>query len=169
MLGLAPEAVGCLCVCVCVCVCLCSHHLKQIGHQPGLVAIPSCGQLERENEFPFLSWRLRIWPRNNKCACTVARPPARSPHPGYFWCSLTSLSSCYRCVTFCSSINSTPSLNLNTRLFLLGIDTGSFHEIKVFVALQGKFYFQLLVPHGPFRYLHMREESCYIRLLVLLF
>ena len=39
-----------MCVCVCVCV---GRHFQQIGHQPGVVANPARGQLNKENRiFP---------------------------------------------------------------------------------------------------------------------
>ena len=36
-----------------VCVCVCGHHFQQTGHQPGMVANPTCGQLNRENGIFF--------------------------------------------------------------------------------------------------------------------
>ena len=35
------------------CVCVCGRHFQQIGHQPGMVANPARGQLNKENRiFP---------------------------------------------------------------------------------------------------------------------
>ena len=42
-----------LIVAVCMCLCLYGHHLQQSMNQPGKVANPARGQLNRENEcFP---------------------------------------------------------------------------------------------------------------------
>ena len=44
---------------------MCDRHFQQIGHQPGMVANPACGQLNRENgDFPCHRSRLRVWSRD---------------------------------------------------------------------------------------------------------
>ena len=39
------------------------HHFEQIGHQPGMVANPARGQLNRENGIFLGPVRLRVWSR----------------------------------------------------------------------------------------------------------
>ena len=41
----------------------CGHHFQQTEHQPGIVANPACGQLNRETEFSLSLSRLRVWSR----------------------------------------------------------------------------------------------------------
>ena len=67
---------------LCLKVCVCGHHFQQTGHQPGMVANPACGQLDRENGFfpaPFAPESLVSRDRFSR---PVPRLPAHSPHPG---------------------------------------------------------------------------------------
>ena len=66
-----------------------SRHFQQRMDQPGMLAIPACGQLNRgDNAFPPLCSRLRIWSRETD---SVVPSPARSSssHSGRIWCLLT--------------------------------------------------------------------------------
>ena len=63
----------------CMFVCMHGHHIYSrvpSMNQPGKVANPARGQLNRENEFPRPRTRLRIWPRETGSAV----PSRVSPH-----------------------------------------------------------------------------------------
>ena len=56
------EMYICMYVCMCVLVCVCGHHISQRTDQPGKIANPTRGKLNREKRiFPCSLSRLLFW------------------------------------------------------------------------------------------------------------
>ena len=67
----------------CVCVRVCGHRNQQVGHQPGFVANPPCGQLDKGSDFSFLAVRgAENLVSRDGFECPVTRQSARSPYQG---------------------------------------------------------------------------------------
>ena len=69
-----------------VCIVMYGHGLQQSIRQPGLVANPACGQLNREMFFSLSPLAPEYLASRDKFDRSVPPQPAYSPHPSRIWC-----------------------------------------------------------------------------------